>query len=466
MNWLMLAAYVAVLILISIISRKRAGRSTEEFFLAGRSIGPFVLFLTLAATNFSAFFFLGFAGAAYKFGLGQYGIMGLGTALVPISFYVIGRKVWKLGKQKGYLTAPELIGGEFRSPFLRRLVLVVMVVFTIPYLLTQALGAGMILSSLAGIDMTRIGAIVVILLIGGVVVMGGMRGSAWTDVLQGGVMIVAMLAAVFFVAKGLGGFSKAGLSAFEVSPEHFMRPGPDGFFTPLKWFSFLILWSFVNPLFPQLFTRFYTARSLKSLRTSAWLYPLLVSFLFLAPVLIGVWARGTSLSFSSSNMVLLDMVAGFSPRWVHALVMIGALAALMSTADSQLLALSTMLTHDLGIRKKEVGVGRILTFGLCVLVVVLILIGFDAKAGIFTMLIKTTFAGLVVLTPATIAALYFKRIPKIAPVASIIAGEAAVVLMRLRALPTFGLVDGIAALVVAGFVLFIFTIFFSRRRTQ
>jgi SSS family solute:Na+ symporter len=466
MNWLMLAAYVVVLILISIISRKRAGRSTEEFFLAGRSIGPFVLFLTLAATNFSAFFFLGFAGAAWKFGLGQYGIMGLGTALVPISFYVIGRKVWKLGKQKGYLTAPELIGGEFASPFLRRLVLIVMVAFTIPYLLTQALGAGMILSSLAGIDMTRIGAIVVILLIGGVVVMGGMRGSAWTDVLQGGVMIVAMLAAVFFIAKGLGGFSKAGLGAFQASPEHFMRPGPDGFFTPLKWFSFLILWSFVNPLFPQLFTRFYTARSLKSLRTSAWLYPLLVSFLFLAPVLIGVWARGTSLSFSSSNMVLLDMVVGFSPRWVHALVMTGALAALMSTADSQLLALSTMLTHDLGIRKKEVGVGRILTFGLCVLVVVLILIGFDAKAGIFTVLIKTTFAGLVVLTPATLAALYFKRIPKIAPVASIIAGEAAVVLMRLRVLPTFGLVDGIVALIVAGLVLFVCTIFFSRRRTQ
>lgn len=460
MNWLILAGYVALLIVLSIFAHTRAGRSPEEFFLAGRSIGPLVLFLTLAATNFSAFFFLGFAGAAWKFGLGQYGIMGVGTALVPISFYIIGRRVWKLGKEKGYLTAPELIGGEFGSSFLRRLVLVVMVVFTIPYLLTQALGAGMILSSLAGIDLTKTGAVIVILLIGGVVALGGMRGSAWTDVVQGGVMIVAMLAAVFFVGKGLGGFSKASLAAFETSPEHFMRPGPEEYFTPLKWFSFLILWSFVNPLFPQLFTRFYTARTLRSLKTSAWLYPLLVSFLFLAPVLIGVWARGTSLSFSSPDMVLPAMVLHLAPPWIHALVMTGALAALMSTADSQLLALATMLTHDLGVRKKEVGIGRILTFGLCALVAVLVLVGFDAKAGIFMVLVRTTFAGLVVLTPATLAALYFKRVPKEAAIASIIAGEVAVVLIRLGILPTFGLVDGIAALIVAALVLLLTTISF------
>jgi SSS family solute:Na+ symporter len=464
MVWLILATYVLLLAALSLRARKRAGRSAEEFFVAGRSIGPLVLFLTLAATNFSAFFFLGFAGAAWKFGLGQYGIMGLGTALVPVSFYVIGRKVWRLGKEKGYLTAPELIGAELSSRSLRYLVLVVMVVFTIPYLLTQAVGAGMILSSLAGADVVKVGAATVILVVGGIVVLGGMRGSAWTDVAQGGVMIAAVFAAIFFVAHGLGGFSAAGQKAYAASPEHFARPGPGGYFTPLKWFSFLILWSFVNPLFPQLFTRFYAARSLRSLRASVWLYPLLVSFLFLAPVLIGVWARGTNLSFGSPDMVLPAMVETFAPMWVHALVMTGALAALMSTADSQLLALSTMLTRDTGLRKNEVHVGRLLTFGLCVVVVGLVLVGFDTKAGIFTYLISTTFAGLVVLTPATLVALYAKRIRPAAVIASIVAGEAAVVLIRLGVLPTFGLVDGIAALVVAAATLGLFSIVLRIRR--
>lgn len=449
MNWVILAGYIAILTVLSILARKKAGRSPEEFFLAGRSFGSVILFLTLAATNFSAFFFLAFAGKAWTSGLGQYGIMGIGTALVPISFYFIGRKVWMLGKQKGYQTAPELLGGEFSSPFLRRLVLIVMLVFTIPYLLVQAVGAGIIISSLAGYAVTKITAVTVILLIGAVVVLGGMRGSAWTDVLQGGVMIVAMVAAVIFVAKGLGGFQAAGEKAFAASPSHFMRPGPDEFFTPSMWFSFIILWSFVNPLFPQLFTRFYTARSLRSLRASAWLYPLVVSFLFLAPVLIGVWARGTSLNLKNPNMVLPAMVAAYAPRWVHALVMTGALAALMSTADSQLLALSTMLARDTGIRKKQVLWGRILAGGLCVVVVILILAGMDERINIFTLLTNTSFAGLVVLTPATVAALYFKRISKWAVISSIIAGEATVVLLRLGILPNFGLVDGIVALIVA-----------------
>lgn len=448
MNWIILAAYFVLLIVISIFAYKRTGKTPEEFFLAGRSLGPVVYFLSFAATNFSAFFFLGFAGAAWQFGLGQYGIMGVGTALVPVSFYFIGRKVWKLGREKGYLTAPELIGGEFRSPFLRIIVFLVMVIFTIPYLFTQALGAGMILSSLAGFDITRIGAVVTVLVLGLFVALTGMRGTAWTDVFQGGIMIAAMIAAIIFVARGLGGFQNAGMRAFQMSPDHFARPGFSGYFTPQNWLSYIILWSFVNPLFPQLFTRFYTARSLKTLKASTWLYPLLISFLFLTPVLIGVWARGTNLAFSSPDMVLPTMVARFAPPWVHALVMTGALAALVSTGVAQLLALTTMLTNDLGIKKNKVLVGRLLTLATCTCVVVLVFAGFGS-AGIFVTLTKTTFAGLVALTPAAVAALYFKRVNAIAPIASVIAGEAAVVLIRLGILPTLGMADGIVVLAVS-----------------
>lgn len=454
MNWVILGIYFALFIVISVIAYKKTRNTPEDFFLAGRSLGPLVYFLSFAATNFSAFFFLGFAGASWQFGLGQYGIMGVGTALVPVSFYFIGRKVWKLGREKGYLTAPELLAGEFASPLLRIIVFAVMVVFTLPYLFTQALGAGMILSSLAGADITKISAVIVILLIGGFVALTGMRGTAWTDVMQGGIMIVAMITAVVFISKGLGGFCQAGLKAFNSSPEHFMRPGPQGFFTPLKWLSFIILWSLVNPLFPQLFTRFYTAKSIKSLKASAWLYPLLICFLFLAPVLVGVWARGTKLNFTNPDMVLPTMVSNYAPSWVHALVMTGALAALISTAVAQLLALSTMLTNDLGIKKNKVLIGRILTMGLCFIVIGFVFAGFGS-AGIFTTLVKTTFSGLIALTPSTIAALYFKKISPLAPILSIIAGEVSVVLIWLKILPVFGLIDGIVAFLVSLLVLVI-----------
>lgn len=447
--FVLLLLYVAALIGLSILARRKISTTPEGFFLANRSFGPLVLFFTLAATNFSAFFFLGFAGAAWTSGFGQYGIMGLGTALVPAAFYFIARPVWRLGKQKGYLTAPELIGGEFNSRVLRWLVMIVMVVFTVPYLLTQAVGAGILLSSLFGMDLLRIGGALTILVIGATVIFGGMRASAWTDVLQGVIMIGAMIAALVFTGIGLGGWQAAGENAFAAAASHFSRPGPNNAFPITTWISFLLLWSFVNPLFPQMFSRFYTARSLASFKETTWLYPLLVSLLFLAPVTIGVWARGTPLTPTSPDMILPLMVATYAPQWVHWLVMIGAMAALMSTADSQLLALATMFTHDLGVRKDPVRTGRMLSFGLCGLVALYLISGLNPQIEIFTLLTQTTFAGLAALTPATLAALYAPRIGKAPAIASILVGETMVVLLRLKILPNFGFVDGIIVLLAA-----------------
>lgn len=450
-----LLSYLIVLIALSVIARRKIPQTPEGYFLANRSLGLVVLFFSLVATNFSAFFFLGFAGAAWKTGFGQYGIMGVGTALVPLAFFVIGWPVWKLGKQKGYLTAPELIGGEFNSRFLRGLVMVVMVVFTLPYLLTQAVGAGILLSSLFNMDLLRIGGAITILAVGVTVVFGGMKASAWTDVLQGFLMILAMLLAVVFVSRGLGGWQSAGEAAFLTSPEHFSRPGPDNFFQVTTWLSYLLLWTFVNPLFPQVFSRFYTAKTPDSLKKVTWLYPLLVSFLFLAPVMIGVWARGTSLTISNPDMVLPAMVLNYAPEWVYVFVMVGAMAALMSTADSQLLALATMFSHDLGIARNSLRAGRWLALGLCVIIALFLLSGLNPQIPIFTLLTQTTFAGLIALTPATLAALYFPEIHKAAPILSILAGETMVILLRTNSLPTFGFVDGILVLGSASLTLFV-----------
>ena len=115
----MVIIYFIFLISLGIFAHKKTKKTPEDYFLANRTFGPVILLFTLAATNFSAFTFLGFAGKAYSSGFGQYGIMGFGTAIMAIMFYVIGRKVWKLGKNKGYITPPELIGDRFNSTSLR-----------------------------------------------------------------------------------------------------------------------------------------------------------------------------------------------------------------------------------------------------------------------------------------------------------------------------------------------------------
>jgi len=425
------AVYLASLLGIGLFAWRRSRKSSEDYFVASRSIGPIVLFLSLAATNFSAFTFFGFAGAAYKFGLAYYGIMAFGTGFMAISFYIIGRKVWKLGKEHGYITPPELIGGRLKSDSLRIVFLAVMVVFTLPYLATQAIGGGIALNQLTeGAVSYEMGAVVVTLVILAYVTIGGMRADAYTDVLQGMLMVVTMIAAVGIVSAGLGGFETANERLAAEFPDLITRPGGADFFTPQIWISYMVLWTLCDPMFPQLFARFYAARDEKSIRFSAMMYPVITCVLFLGPVLIGAWGNleFPGLTGKEPDNILPMMVDEFAPTWILAIMLSGAFAALMSTADSQLLVLSSMLTRDVykkWVRKaasttEEVIVGKILVAGLALVGLGLALTSVET---LFETLTKTTFTGLAVLFPTTVAVLYWKGVTKWGCIASIVSGE-------------------------------------------
>ena len=466
---ILVIAYFAFLIIIGIYAHKKTKKTAEDYFLANRTFGPIILFFTLAATNFSAFTFLGFAGKAYDSGFGQYGIMAFGTAIMAIMFYIIGRKVWKLGKEKGYITPPELIGDRFNSTSLRLIFMGVMVIFTIPYLATQAIGAGMIIESVTSASVNwQIGAIFTMFVIMVYVLFGGMRGSGWTDVIQGILMISAMTIAVLFVAINLGGFEAANTMAYNANPELFTRPGGGDYFMPLIWFSFMLLWIFADPMFPQIFSRFYTTKDEKSLKYSMILYPIIVSFMFLFPVLIGIWARGVGIIPDQKDMVLPMMVLKYTPGFVYAFVMVGALAALMSTADSQLLSLSTMLSNDLPLNKfriSKINIGRILIVILSLFAILYVITNYDPSEGIMGTLVKTTFSGLAVLCPTTIAALYWKNATKYGCISSILVGEFSIFLFQFGFLPTFGLLSAIWAIAIS-IVVLVISSYLTKRYTS
>ena len=458
---ILIIAYFSLLLLVGVYARKKTSHSVEDYFVAGRTFGPVVLFFTLAATNFSAFTFLGFAGKSYQSGFGQYGIMAFGTGFMALTFYIVGRKVWILGKKHQYVTPGELVGSRFNSSSLRLLFMGVMVVFTIPYLATQAIGAGFLISYVtSGQIFWSVGAVATMVVILLYVLFGGMKGSGWTDAIQGGIMIVSLSLAVVFIAVKLGGFETANQLAYAQNPVLFSRPGGGNFFTPQIWFSFLLLWFFADPMFPQMFSRFYTAKNQKSLQVAMVLYPLLVAFLFLFPVLIGVWARGVSLSVSAdtADMVLPMMVQQYTPPLVFSFVMIGALAALMSTADSQLLSLSTMLSRDVFCKKtriSEILLGKLIAVILTLFAIVFVLLGYDVSVGIMGTLVKTTFPGLAVLFPTVIGVLYWTKVTKYGCIASILCGEVAVFVFTYQLVPSFGFLSGIWGVAVAAMVLVI-----------
>jgi len=152
------------------------------------------------------------------------------------------------------------------------------------------------------------------------------------------------------------------------------------------------------------------------------------------------------------------MVFNYAPSFIFAFVMIGALAALMSTADSQLLSLSTMLSRDIPIKKKkitEILFGKILIIILTLFAILFVIGGFDPKVGIMGTLVSTTFSGLAVLCPTAIAALYWKRATKYGCIASIILGEITVFLFQLKILPSYGFLSAIWGIIIAIVVLII-----------
>jgi len=425
---IILALYLCISIAIGFYGRSNED-TAEDYFVASRKINPWVLFCTLAATNFSAFFFLGFAGASYRAGWGFYGIMAMGTSLVGLSILLLGIPIYRLGKEKGYMTPPALIAGETKSKCLGWIYGAVLVIFTLPYLATQPMGAGILLETLSGGEIPYFtGAFLLTCVMITYLIMGGMKSSAMTDVFQGILMFAILMVFVvgFFIHEDIGGFSEAGQSLWDNKPEKFVR---EGNFTWEIIFSYTILWPITVPMFPQLFSRFYIAEDDKAIRTAAWLYPTVVPVLFLFPVIIGVYGNivefDHNLTKTESDNILPLVLTEYAPLWAGAIVCVGAIAAFMSTADSQILAMSSIITKD-GLpaiteikKENEKQIGRIL---IIVLAIIGLVLAYDPPDTIFD-IVSQAFTGLAVLFPTTVAVLYWKRVRANSCIISIIAGE-------------------------------------------
>lgn len=457
MIYAILIAYIAIVFLGSLKGTADNAKTPEGYFLANRNLGTLTLFFTILATNFSAFYFLGFAGAGYRIGYAHYVMMSLGTAFACISFYILGTKIWALGKKHHFITPAELIYHQTGSQALRWTFAAVMLLFTFPYLALQIIGAGYILENITNGDIPYIwGATFLTLFTIAYVWIGGMKSVAKTDLKQGLLMIFLMVMAVIVISNSLGGLTAANEKVYEMHPALFSREGVGTAFPPKKWFSLLIFWVFCIPMFPQIFTRFYIAKDMEKLKKSAVLYGLIPLFISILPVIIGVLGHLTfpDLAGKETDQILPKMLAAHSPEWFAGLVMTGALAAFMSTLDSQLLALSTIVTRDfvLPFRKnmdlaQQVFIGRIW-------VVIFAFVGLAIAAQPFDTIDdmgRLAFGGLAVLFPVTLVILRFGGVNPFFGWLSILVGESLLLGFYYEKIPStwlFGFDRSIIVLVV------------------
>jgi SSS family solute:Na+ symporter len=432
-----LMAYFMVVLLIGYFTRTHWKSSPASYFLADRRMGTLILLATMTATNFSAFTVFGTSGAGYRDGYGFFPIMAFGTGFMALSFWVIGRKAWRIGRERGIITPPELVKSLYNSPALGFLFALVMITFTVPYLALQPMAAGYALQELVGLPYFP-GCVMVTAVIVLYTLHGGLRAVAWTDLFQGLLMLIMLTAVLVVIAGHHGGIAEANRQVMALKPALFSRPGGSGYYTPGIWFSYMALWFLCDPMFPQLFQRFFAAKSEQSISRMMLFFPLVCTVVFLPPIALGVMGHLSfpDLAGKQADRILPLVVNAAAGDFMAAMVTAGALAALMSTMDSQLLTLSSIFTRDLlpifwKPSTRTSIPGRIFVIGLSIAGLALA----HRPPATMIEIATETFTGLAVLFPTVLFGLYWKRVYSAPAIISILAGETTLIMLHFKLIP-------------------------------
>jgi SSS family solute:Na+ symporter len=342
--------YLCLALVVGLVAYRMTERTAEDFYLASRTFGTVVLLFTVFATLLSAFTFFGGPDTAFAFGPEWILVMGLMDGIIfALLWYVVGYKQWLLGQRRGYVTLGEMIGDRFGSNRIRALVAGISLFWLFPYVMLQQIGAGGALIALTdGTFPFWAGATLITVFMIVYVVVAGMRGIAWTDTLQGAFMLLMVWAALLWVLTAVdGGITTINTGLESTAPEY-LALGSD-WYTPQRMLTFAISIAFGVAMFPQVNQRFFAASSETVLKRSFALWPVLVLLLFVPAFLLGTWAKGLGLEadIAAGQSILPVILNEFAPAWFAALVVAGAIAAMMSSSDSMLLSGSSYFTRDI-----------------------------------------------------------------------------------------------------------------------
>ena len=337
--------------------RARRENSLKDFYLAGSGIGFLVLVLTLYATQYSGNTLFAFTGKTYRIGYAWLMSVHFMTAIIVV-YLVFAPKLHRLAKRESFITPADFLEHRFSHRPYTVLASITMVVAIGNYLLAQLTAMGLLLQGMTTFEpQTAFVAGVILLAVIMLVyeTLGGFRAVAWTDVIQGSILMVGFAILLFVVLDHFGGLAKSFETLKEAKPEKVAAPDALGI---RQWFSYIVVVGIGGALYPQAIQRIYAARSNKVLRNGLATMAFLPLTASLIAVLVGVTAAASSapelaaLKDADSDRVFgeicrIVMEKSVFHRWLVVVLLSAVLAALMSTADSVLLSVSSMLTKDI-----------------------------------------------------------------------------------------------------------------------
>jgi SSS family solute:Na+ symporter len=367
--------YLLATIVLGVVANQRMSVDMEDFLLYGRKAGFVVLYLTVVATFHSAFAFLGSGGFFYTHGIGFWAA-GTWTVLVGAITYVLGPRIWAVGKAFGYITPADMLADFYESEGVRVAVAIVSVVFTILYIQVQAQGLGYIINVASGDRISfELGTLILLVVAAAYLMAGGLRAVYWTDVIQGVWMYLAVWIGAMYLAYELfGGPMELWQQVRAQRPDLLSLPGPRGFFSPGMWIGMTITLSFGIVFQPHMMIRYYTAVDAKTLRILGATTPIYLMTLYIPAALVGLGGAVAMPGLEVPDTIFPELLFAHAPPILTGVILAGATAAAMSTLDSILHANMTVLTRDVYQRyiapersqQHYVAVGRLIVLGLLV----------------------------------------------------------------------------------------------------
>ena len=344
--------YLVVILVVGFITY-HINKSHEDFFVAGRRLNPWVVAFSERASGESAWLLLGLPGAAYASGLLEFWT-ALGCVLGIIFYwFVIARELRQQTEKYEAITLPTFLASRFEKgqPVIRVLATFIIIFFFIFYLSAQFNGAGKILNVTFGLSQ-RAGMIIGAMVIIFYTMMGGFFAVAWTDMVQGiimiGTLVVLPLVGLVELLETSGTARPlAGLMAQEGHALTSFTGGETGLAAAALIISGLS-WAFGYMGQPHLLTRFMSIRSADQIKISrriaiAWAIPAFSGAVIIGVIGAGLYGQGM---FDDIEKVMPQLANELLPAWLAGIFVSGAIAAMMSTADSQLLVISSSITED------------------------------------------------------------------------------------------------------------------------
>ena len=241
--WVAFCLYLAATFFFAFLAHRKKGKAgfLEDFFVAGRDIGPWVLGLTWLATMASGGTFVGTPSLAHHYGWPVMLWISGYIVLATTGMGVMGKRIAEIGRRTDALTFPDLLRDRYESKWIGVLSGVLVVILHTAYMVAQYVAGARLVEAVLGVPYLW-GILGFAFTVAAYTAYGGFRAVAWTDSFQAAVMLFGILLTAYFAIEKAGGLPAVFEALNAESPDLVSLPGPDNFLPLSAAISFFFVW--------------------------------------------------------------------------------------------------------------------------------------------------------------------------------------------------------------------------------